>query len=177
VDQLSTRIMLANRQLGLRPKFYTIGAPQPELFHRSSTDVYITEGLVARCATDGQLASLLCLELAKMVAERETVTAEQVRFPERAAPMEVAPGNDYAGAFGPAEQLHRAEVGKYEEERRERASAAQTPPDPQALARDILVKAGFAESDFDAAAGLQKQAEGGSLAQQLTSQPAAQAKK
>jgi hypothetical protein len=167
VDQVAMRIMSANRQLGLRPRFHTIGAPQSELFHQGSTDVFLTEGLVQRCASDGQLASLICLELGRMVGEREALASPQVRLPERALPMEVAPGNDYAGPSGPADMLHRAEVGKYEQERRERITASQNPPDPQVLAKEILVKAGFAQSELDAALALAKDGTGGPLSKQL----------
>jgi hypothetical protein len=173
VDQMGTRIMASNRQLGLRPYFHTIGSPQPELFHRGLTDVYITEGLIKRCTTDGQLASLLSLELGRMVGEREALATPQVRLPEKTPPMEVVPGNDYAGAAGPAEMLHRAEVGKYEQERRERIVAAHTPPDPQILAKEILVKSGFAATEFDAALPLLKDAEGGALSKQLVDGPQA----
>jgi hypothetical protein len=168
VDQIGTRIMATNRQLGLRPYFHTIGSPEPELFHRGATDVYITDGLVKRCTTDGQLASLLCLELGRMVAEREALTSPQIRLPERSAPMEVAPGNDYGGTSGPAGTLHLAELGKYEQERRQLVAAAQTPPDPQVLAKDILAKAGFTILDFDAATPLIKDTDSGALSKQLT---------
>jgi hypothetical protein len=171
VDQIGNRIMAANRQLGMRVSFYTIGSPEPELFHSGSSNVYITEGLIKRCPTDGQLASLLCLELARMVGEREALATPQVRLPEKSPPMEVVPGNDYAGAAGPAEMLHRAEVGKYEQERRERIAAAHTPPDPQILAKEILVKSGFLAADFDAAVPLLKDTEGGALSKQLVDGP------
>src|SRR5262249_39695897 len=71
VDAGGRQLLAANPQVGAKPLFHTIGAPQPEVFHRGTSDVWVTEGLVRQCATDGQLAALLCLELGKMVAERE----------------------------------------------------------------------------------------------------------
>src|SRR5437879_3739195 len=71
VDKIGRGILAANPQIGAKPLFRTIGAPRPEVFHRGTDDVYVTEGLVRLCETDGQLAAVLCAELAKMVAERE----------------------------------------------------------------------------------------------------------
>src|SRR3989442_14962857 len=38
------KIVAANRELGLRPRFTTIGSPKEELFHQGLQDVFITEG-------------------------------------------------------------------------------------------------------------------------------------
>ena len=77
VDTMGRRILAANPGIGGKPMFTTIGAPQSEVFHRGMTDVFVTEGLVREC-TDEQLAAVLCLELAKMVREREAATPAQV---------------------------------------------------------------------------------------------------
>jgi hypothetical protein len=150
VDSLGREILAANPQIGMRPMFRTIGAPQLEIFHVGTTEIHVTEGLVKECTTPGQLAAVLCQELGKMVSEREALAAPQARVPERPSPLEVRIGNDNAGAFGPADQLHRAEVAKYEKQQRERA-AHKEPPAPQTLARIYLTKAGYPESDLDAA--------------------------
>src|SRR2546421_2229993 len=63
VDQLGRRLTAANKQAGIQPLFRTIGAPQSEIFHRGTTEIVITEGLVKQCTTDGQLAAVLCVEM------------------------------------------------------------------------------------------------------------------
>src|SRR5262245_56564931 len=70
VDTMGRNILAANGQAGIRPLFRTIGVTQLEVFHRGTAEVDITEGLVKQCASDGQLAAILCQELGKMVAER-----------------------------------------------------------------------------------------------------------
>ncbi len=70
VDTIGRNILAANTQTGLKPLFRTIGVTQLEVFHRGTAEVDITEGLVKQCASDGQLAAILCQELGKMVAER-----------------------------------------------------------------------------------------------------------
>jgi hypothetical protein len=172
VDGLGRKLVAANPQMGLQPLFRTIGAPQPEIFHQGTAEVEITEGLVNQCPTDSQLAAVLALELGKMVSEREIFAGPQVRAPDREPPMEVRVGSDNAGAFGPADQLHRAEMAKVDQERRQRAATATAPPDPQALARVYLMKAGYNAGDLDAAAPpLRSAAENNTFAKQLLSPP------
>src|SRR5580765_5242411 len=67
VDCVGRKILASNPQLALRPMFRTIGAPQAEIFHRGTNDIFITEGLVRQCTTEGQLAAILCTELGKAV--------------------------------------------------------------------------------------------------------------
>jgi len=149
VDSLGCKIIAANRQLGIKPLFRTIGAPDPEIFHRGTTEVIVTEGLVKRCTSDGQLAAVLSLELAKMVGERETAAGPRVRSAERTQPLDVPVGNDYGGSFGSSDQVHRAELAKYEYELRKKAESIHA-FDPQASARTYLTAAGFAATELDA---------------------------
>jgi hypothetical protein len=149
VDRVGQQVLAANKAVGLRPQFRTIGSPQPELFHQGQADVLITDGLVKQCQTDGQLAALLCHELAKIVAEREALAGPQTRTPERQPPMEVRIGNDNVGASS-ADLTHLAELGKFERTHGKPGAPAPRLPDPTALARDYLKKAGFPETDYDA---------------------------
>jgi hypothetical protein len=173
VDTLGRKILAANKQAGVKPLFRTIGVPQAEVFHYGTAEIDITEGLVKQCQNDGQLAAILCTELGKMVAEREALAGPQVRQPDREPPLEVRIGNDNAGAFGPADQTHLAELAKYEK-RHSRNDAAPLPlPDPQMLARSYLTQSGFAEKDLDEAAPLMRAAGANSnLEKQLSPNPA-----
>src|SRR5207237_1039878 len=102
VDIVGRRIIAANPQVGAKPMFATIGAPEPEIFHRGTSDVYVTEGLVKQCSTDGQLAAILCSELGKVVAEREALSPPRTRRPERTPPADVPIGNAGNPADAPA---------------------------------------------------------------------------
>lgn len=150
VDTVGRQVIEANKQIGVRPVFRTIGAPQPEIFHQGIVEIDITEGLAKQCVTDAQLAAVLCHELGKMVAERELLAGPQARKPEARPPMEVRVGNDNAGLFGPADQTHLAELARYDRDR-QRAPAPPPPPDPRNLARSYLIKAGYAPTDLDTA--------------------------
>jgi hypothetical protein len=171
VDAMGRNVVAANPQLGLKPLFRTIGAPEPEIFHRGTVEVDVTEGLVKQCATDGQLAGVLLLELAKMVGEREAAAGPRARVPDRLPPIDIPVGNDYGGSFGSADQLHRAELAKFEKESRQRAASG--PFDPQAVARSCLTKAGYAPTDLDTVLPiLGAAADNRTFAKQMGSQPA-----
>src|SRR5437588_487548 len=45
VDTVGQQILAANPQIGVRPLFRTIGADQPEIFHRGTIEVDVTQGL------------------------------------------------------------------------------------------------------------------------------------
>src|SRR4051794_30795784 len=143
VDALGRRIVAANPQTGTVSRallFHTIGAPQPEVFHRGTSDIYVTEGLVRQCASDGQLAAVLCTELGRLVSEREALAPTSVRQPERLPPIDTRIGQDAGWGTAP-DQTRLRELADYDRERRQQRTAL-APPDPQALARVYLLRTG-----------------------------------
>ncbi len=68
LDCIGRKVNAANRDTGLEPKFATIGTETPEIFHQGTLVVYVTEGLIKQCKTEGEIAALLCLELGKMAS-------------------------------------------------------------------------------------------------------------
>jgi hypothetical protein len=153
VDCVARKIKAANKDTGLDPKFAIVGVQAPELFHQGPHVVYVTEGLVKACKTEGELAALLCLELGKMASEREAFAAAQKRQAEERPPIDMPIGN--AGQFNAGDGVRQAELARYDQQRPKR----QPPPDPQALARVYLEKAGYAKTDLDGAAPLLRSAE------------------
>lgn len=148
VDGIGRKLLAANPQLGLKTTlFATIGnAPQPEIFHTSAGMVYVTEGLVTRCAAEGELAALLALELGKIVADREASASPQMRDPERLPPIQVPIGN--SGQVTNPDLVHQVELAKFEKQRPRRQRTLPR-PDPQQLARGYLEKAGYQTADLD----------------------------
>src|SRR5947199_348208 len=67
----------ANPQGGMRQLLVTGGATLPEIFHKGGKEegyqVFVSEGLVKACTSNDQLAAIFCVEIGKMVSERETV--------------------------------------------------------------------------------------------------------
>jgi hypothetical protein len=156
VDKVGQQLLAANKSLGMKPLFLTIGSPQPEIFHRDTSALLITEGLVKQCKTEAQLAALLSVELGRMVSEREALASPAAHNPEKSPPMTVTMGN--AGQFSGLEQLQQVEVDKLGCDRR-RPPKRFVPPDPLVLARGYLDAAGFDKSQVDAVAPLLAQAE------------------
>ena len=156
VLQVGGQILTSNPTLGVRPVFTTIGAPLEEIFHQDDKAVFVTEGLVRQCRTDGQLAAVLCHELAKMAAERQEQAAPP---PDHGPPMDAPVGTDYGGAFGPPDGTRAMELAVYERKHRKLTEAAAAPPDVDALARALLEKSGGAPADWQAAAPLLRAAD------------------
>ena len=141
VDIVGQKLLTANRQIGIRPFFTVVGAPMPELFHRNTEALFITEGLSRKCPNEGQLAAVLAYELGRIISEREALAPLQARQPDRLPPLE-------SGVGGGADLTHEAELGKYEREHPRRRKAPPPPPDPLVLARIYLEKAGFTAQDL-----------------------------
>lgn len=158
VDMLGRQLLAANQQLGLKPYFVTIGGPQPELFHVDTSAIYVTEGLVKKCANEAQLAAVLCHELGRMVAVREALTSPAVRSPERPPPHELRVGNDSGGSYGAADQIHLAE--RLQAERERHPGSAAVPLNPRTLAETYLTRAGHDPKELDAIAPLLAEAGG-----------------
>lgn len=170
VDAMGRRILCSNPQLGVRPMFRTIGAPQPEIFHRGTSDICITEGLVNLCQTDGQLAAILTTQLGKMIAEREASTPANVRQPFLTPPISTPLATDSLLGTAP-DQTRLRELANYETPRQLRNQPV-APPEAGTLARVALLRAGFHDSDLQAAAPLlQKASESLTFERQMTNQP------
>jgi hypothetical protein len=173
VDALGRCIAAANPQAGVDRRslmFHTIGSPQVEVFHRGAGDIFVTEGLVRQCTTDGQLAAVLCTELGKLVSEREALTPAAVRRPDRSPPMDSGVGRDAGWGTDP-DQTRLRELADYDRDRKQRTQPV-APPDPAALARMYLVRAGYHDADLQAAAPILQQAQGtATLERQLTAPP------
>jgi len=140
VDTVGRRLLASNPGIGAKPMFTTIGSPQPEVFHRSTHDLFITEGLVKQC-DESQLAAVLSLELAKMVREREAATPVQQRTREPMPPIDSRFGrDDMMGGIPDHSDLR--EMQQYDADRKARRGAAKL-PDPPVLAREYLARSGY----------------------------------
>jgi hypothetical protein len=159
VLRVGQKVLGANPDLGLHPHFITIGgdAARPELFHKGEDKVFITETLARQCSTEGQLAALLSTELARMVGERSAFRF--AALPDNGPPPAVSVGNEYGGAFGPADGTRMMELAKYERKRTQAGESAKPLP-PDVLARTYLKQAGYNPADVDAVAGLLRTAAG-----------------
>jgi hypothetical protein len=175
VALVGQKLVAANPQVGLHPLFRTIGAASPEVFHRGTDEVLITEGLVKQC-TEGQLAAVLAQEMGKMASEREAQDAAKAGAPEREPPPALFIGADATSSRGPADLTYQAELAPYERDRKRRFSSAPQPAgDSDALGRSLLLKAGYADTDLQAARPLLKVAsENMALEKQLAAPAASQ---
>jgi predicted Zn-dependent protease len=156
VELIRGKLIGENPQSGLRPYVTAIGSADPEIFHVSLNQIYITQGLVQQCQTEGQLAAVLANELGRMVSEREAGVSDQVRNPERPPPIMVPIG--VHGNGRDADPTFYAEMAK-----QEKVYPKQTkklpPPNPQQVARNILERAGYERTELDGALPILQNAE------------------
>lgn len=159
VESMGRRIVAQNTFTGLDPLFHTLGVKDPLLFHRGAGQLYISEGLVNRCATDTELAAVLCSELGQMMAELQAAR----RVGRTTDPIPDVPiGNSTdAGGIG-GDQTRLAELA-YHEKRYGRRQPAKSgtdalPGNPDQLARDLLKGAGFEPGELDRAEPLLREA-------------------
>jgi hypothetical protein len=157
VDAVGHKILAANPDAQIKPFFATIGATQTEIFHKGDQMLYITEGLVKKCKSEGQLAALLSEELAAMEAERRTLARGRLREVDRQVPISVPVGN--AGQFNTPDLTHLAELSRVEKSRAPGAKRSE-PIDLHELARNFLHNAQFTDADYESARPLLREAEG-----------------
>ena len=155
VETIGRKIIAQNTFTGIEPLFHTIGVQDLVLFHEGPERLMISEGLVKQCRTDGEIAAVLCSELAKMAAEKKSarrVGAERDSFPEIGVPTD----SGLAGGT-PDDPARAAELAILEKQRQRDRNA----DNPSLLAGDLLRGAGFDPADLDRVAPLLKQSDRG----------------
>jgi hypothetical protein len=158
VDAVGRKLIAANPQAGLQPRFGTIGVAEPEIFHADQTIVYVTEGLVRQCRSEAELAAVLASELGKMVSEREAIALRETRMAEPRLPIALPIGTP--GNATSADPSYFVEIAKFEKEHPKSARKQPLPaPDPQLIARTLLQQSGFQKTDLDAVAPILRNAE------------------
>ncbi len=166
VDSIGRQIRAANPDITVDTLFLTIGAPAVTAFHRGTTEIYVSDGLVQRCKTDGELAAVLCNELAKIMVEA------QAQGKLKPPPEQERPFTPQIHRDGDPDQTHLAEQAFFEQRNRRRRPVDAPPEqDPNVLARDYLTKAGFSAEDLSKASVLIRQAESNPAFNQIISSP------
>ncbi|MBI2809077.1 MAG: M48 family metalloprotease [Planctomycetes bacterium] len=145
---IKDKLIGENPQVGLKPYVNAIGSTDPEVFHIGLNQIFITEGLIKQCQTDGQLAAVIANELGKMVSEREATVPDDIRQPDRLPPVHLPIGG--GGNATEADPVHRIEMARYEKQH-PKQFAKLPRPNPQTVARSILEKACYQTTDLDAA--------------------------
>lgn len=167
VSTVGQRILAANPELPMIVVFRAAGYPKPEIFHQNSTSVVVTQALVDMCKTDGQLAAVLCVELGRMVAEREALAPLEARQPAPKPPIEPVSFRTTSGVANP-DELQLRELAKYEAAQKKQAEPGRL-PDPMELAKRFLRRTGYPETEFEAIKPILRAAsENGDLEKQMS---------
>lgn len=145
VDRVGRQLVAGSPFLGLDPTFQTIGpntttsVSEPEIFHRDSTGVFLTEGLVNLCRKDEELAGVLAHRLGLMAAESRRADRMKFRDPIPAVAMGGKP--DGSTDLDISRDMYLAEFEKNVRKPTEKKTWAVT--DADKIARQILSDAGI----------------------------------
>jgi hypothetical protein len=157
VETIGRKIIAQNTFTGIDPLFHTVGVPEPVLFHRGAEELFVSEGLVKLCKTDGELAAVLCSELSQMVTEKKSarrVGADRDSFPEVGIPT------NSGGAGGTPDDPGRAAERAFLEKQRI-TNPGRGVVEPGKVADDLMRGAGYDSADLDRVAPILKQSERG----------------
>jgi hypothetical protein len=171
VNKIGQLLVERNRQYAVRPMFMTAGLPDPEIVHQGGDLIMVTDSLVAQCQNDEQLAAVLGIELGKIIAEHETQQGAARRLRERPESMNVVrdPGMPITGT---PDHTEVAEMVKMYGDRPNARQSANL-PNPEAIARVLLNKAGYPENAVDGVRELLKAADANTtMHRQYNGQPA-----
>lgn len=158
VETLGRKIIAQNTFTGIEPLFMTIGVKESVLFHRGTEQLCISEGLVAKCKTDADLAAVLCAELGQMVAEKRAA---------KGLGRDIDPIKDVShgaapvlGGGSPVDPGREAELALHQK-RYPRGGGGVDQFDATKTAHELLTGAGFAAADLDRVEPLLKQSDRG----------------
>lgn len=132
LNALGRTLVTASPFAGVSPNFFVMSTSEVAVAHPDAFGVFVSEGMIAKCPTDEDLAAVLALELGAMISERRNLqrlgladpaaafiagddtTASPIQDPTAAVVSTAVPRRD----SGPAES-------------------------PEQIARDLLTAAGY----------------------------------
>jgi len=155
VDKVGRQLIAGNSSLGMDITFQTVGGTfEPEIYHRDSHGVFITESLVNLCATDDKLAAVLASELGHMVGEARH--RERMQIPEPIPNAARGPKLDGVTDYDPGRDM---ELAMYDKQFRKPSEKANWPSaNPKVISEGILKEAKIEPQSLAEVAPLLKEA-------------------
>lgn len=153
--------LLAATPLGIpEVDFFTVAGTEPELFHRDTAGVFVSEGMTNRCRTDDELAAVLALEVGRLTADFRRAARKQA--PDPIPAVASAPKLDGSTDFDPSRDVYLAQFDR--ERKSQRGRKDRPTEDPHAIATELLRNAGHDPKLLDEVAPLVKVATNNSQA-------------
>jgi len=140
VDMLGRKLLAGSPFLFEgEPSFQIVGVPEPEMFHRDSTGLFITEGLVKLCKTENELAGVMASELGHMAAEQRRT--DRMKLPDSIPSAALSKGIDGSTDLDPGRAIDAIDLEKSFRKPAERRLLAGA--DPKKIAENCLKDAGY----------------------------------
>ncbi|HEY2783928.1 MAG TPA: hypothetical protein VGJ05_03050 [Fimbriiglobus sp.] len=73
LSNVGQTLLTANPFAGVNPNFFVMSTAEPAVSHPDAFGVFVSEGMMAKCQTDDELAAVVALELGAMIAERRNL--------------------------------------------------------------------------------------------------------
>jgi hypothetical protein len=156
LDRVGRQILSTNPFLASAPAFGFVGTNDPELYHQNAEAIFCSEGLIAKCQSDDELAAVLCVELARITAESRNLVRLGMAEPDTTLPGPKADPDPEQADLGDARV-----VGASSEPAKRLASIPQT--DVKALAAEWHRNAGYKPESFAKADALLALADGNAV--------------
>jgi hypothetical protein len=130
-------LLAASPFADVMPSFLVMGMAEPAVAHPDAFGVFVSEGMVAKCPTDDDLAAVIALELGAMIAERRNLDRLGLADPAAA----FISGDDMA--VSPIQDPNAKVVSTAMAKRSTGPATA-----PEQIAKDLLTAAGYSEGAF-----------------------------
>jgi hypothetical protein len=139
----------------LRPTWTVVEGSTPTVRYERER-IFLTEGLVQTCGTEGQLAAVLAWSLGQTYSARQARLALEAASHTLPPPEPFRVGHD-GGGFNENDPLFQAQYRRELEVHQERLRAKQPLPEPGVVARQVLAQGGYSVNELEALQGLLKQ--------------------
>jgi predicted Zn-dependent protease len=130
-------LLTASPFAAVTPNFFVMSSPEMAVAHPDAFGVFVSEGMMAKCPTDDDLAAVVALELGAMIAEKRNL--ERLGLADPAAAF-IAGDDPTASPIQDA----RAKVVSTVAARKSKAP----PVSAEQIAKDLLIAAGYSEESL-----------------------------
>jgi hypothetical protein len=128
-------LLTANPFAGVTPNFFVMSTAEPAVAHPDVFGVFVSEGMLAKCPTDDDLAAVVALELGAMIAEKRNL--DRLGLADPAAAFIAGDDTNPSPIQDPkAPVVSTAPARK----------ATVPPATPEQIAKDLLSAAGYGEA-------------------------------
>jgi hypothetical protein len=135
LSNVGQTLLTASPFAGVTPNFYVMSTAEPAVSHPDVFGVFVSEGMMAKCPSDDDLAAVVALELGAMIAERRNL--DRLGLADPAAAFIAGDDTTASPIQDPAAKVISTAPARKE---------AGPPATGEEVAKDLLTAAGYSEA-------------------------------